>query len=102
VTASAELSEVFDVPAEEIPGAVDRALREIGAKSIRWTRRQVTADMGWNFWSWGENLTIEISRSGEVRVRSQCSFPLQIVDWGKNGRNCKALLDAVARRLGVE
>jgi hypothetical protein len=104
MAASAEDSEVFDAPFDDIADAIDAALDDIGASSVQWSRsgRSVTASKGINFWSWGENLTVEVSRSGEVWVRSECAFPLQIVDWGKNGRNCRALLDAVARRLGLD
>ena len=99
MTASAEMSRVFDVPVEELPAAVDEALRDIGAKSIRWTRRQVTASMRWSLWSYGERLTVEVDRLGEVWIRSECAMPFQILDWGKNYRNCKALIKAIARRL---
>jgi hypothetical protein len=99
--ADAEMSEVFDVLPEDIPPAVDQALREVGAKSIRWSRRGAKASMRWSFWSYGENITVEVSPSGEVWVRSECASPLQLIDWGKNRRNCKAILNAVGRRLGV-
>jgi hypothetical protein len=45
---------------------------------------------------------VQIGRSGDVWIRSECAFPLQLVDWGKNHRNCKAFMKAVARHLGFD
>lgn len=48
---------------------------------------------GVSFSSWGENIQITItvnpgnSNYTDVFVRSECSMPTQIVDWGKNQEN---------------
>jgi signal peptidase I len=82
--------------------AIDRALRDLGAKSIKWSndRRQVSARMSASFWSWGERLTVDTDESGEVRVSSVCEFPLQVIDWEKNARNCRKFLQALSGHLG--
>lgn len=104
MAANAERTEVFDAHPDDIAAAVDRALDDVGAQDVRWSRsgRRVTAKVGTHILFWGENLTIEIDRSGEVWVRSESAFPTIVADGGTNARRCRALLDAVARRLGVD
>jgi hypothetical protein len=36
--------------------------------------------------SWGERVRITIEE-GSIRIESWCSFPAQVVDWGKNRQN---------------
>ena len=42
--------------------------------------------VGVNWRSWGERITVE-SAPKSIRIVSECSFPLQIIDWGKNFQN---------------
>ena len=93
-------SRVYDAPWRQLLDAVDAALEDIGAAGIRWPDDDFArASMGFSLWSYGEDLTVEVSDDGEVTVTSECSFPLQLVDWGKNSRNCRRLLDAIDDRL---
>ena len=43
---------------------------------------------GATFTSWGEKITITLSRMNEgltrVEIHSECGMPTQVVDWGKN------------------
>ncbi|MCK6439033.1 MAG: hypothetical protein L6Q71_02390, partial [Planctomycetes bacterium] len=55
---------------------------------------------GVNFWSWGEDIFIEKLSGGEYKVRSQCLFPLQCIDWGKNASNVRLLHDALKHLAG--
>jgi len=36
--------------------------------------------------SWGERVRITIEE-GSIRIESWCSFPTQVIDWGKNRQN---------------
>jgi hypothetical protein len=93
-------SRVYDASWHRLLDAVDAALEDIGASGIRWPDEDLArASMGFSFWSYGEDLTVEVFDDGEVTVRSECSFPLQWIDWGKNARNCRRLLDAIDDRL---
>ena len=94
-------SATFDAGHQALIDAVDAALVDIGIRNARWSSdaTMVKASTGMNLWSWGENLTIYVDAAGNVDVQSQCSFPLQLIDWGKNRRNCNRLLDAVEQRL---
>ncbi len=55
-------------------------------------RGEYRASTGISFMSWGETVTVEVDRDGLVIVRSACSFPLQWIDWGKNGHNVDRFL----------
>ena len=53
-----------------------------------------------NWASWGEKIDVSLTKSPggtDVVVRSQCAFPFQILDWGKNKRN----VDWITRRIEV-
>ncbi len=59
----------------------------------------VTASTGLGMWSWGEKILVQLSEvpgGSAVRVRSECAFPLQLVDYGKNRRNVQHVLDGLA------
>lgn len=96
----AKQSRRYDVSWTRLVDAVDAALDDIGASGIRWPDDDLArASMGFSFFSYGEDLTVEVSDGGGVTVESVCRFPLQLVDWGKNARNCRRLLDAIDDRL---
>ena len=44
-----------------------------------------------NFSSWGENIDIDVfyvnDNASQVVIKSECSMPTQIIDWGKNKSN---------------
>ena len=42
-----------------------------------------------SFWSWTEKIDVKIEDNGTVRMKSECSLPTQIIDWGKNKRNVR-------------
>jgi hypothetical protein len=89
----------FSAPLPTILEAIDRTLRDLGAKSIRWSddRRQVSAKTRASLRSWGEQLTVNADESGEVRVTSICQFGL--IDWGKNAQNCSKFLQSLSNHL---
>lgn len=44
-----------------------------------------------NMASWGETLTVGLA-AGQVTVRSACTMPFQLIDWGKNRQNVEQFL----------
>ena len=58
-----------------------------GARGGMWHVSPATTLM-----SWGENMTIQPLAPNIVRIRSQCGLPTQCIDWGKNERNVKRLV----------
>ena len=45
--------------------------------------------------SWGETMTVTPLAPTVVRVRSECGLPTQCIDFGKNERNVKKLVQAL-------
>lgn len=59
----------------------------------------VTASIGTGLWSWGEKILVQLSEvpgGSAVRIRSECVFPLQLVDYGKNRRNVEQIVAGLA------
>ena len=49
-------------------------------------------DMSWR--TWGERITVSftpVPEGTKVAIRSQCAFPLQLVDMGKNKANVETI-----------
>ncbi|MEY2341968.1 hypothetical protein AB4090_07635 [Acidithiobacillus sp. IBUN Pt1247-S3] len=57
-----------------------------GWKIDQQTQDSATFRVGLNLLSWGERVTIQVN-NGTITIRSECRFPLQIFDWGKNRAN---------------
>ncbi|MBI1375498.1 MAG: hypothetical protein GC159_22525 [Phycisphaera sp.] len=76
-------------------------MRDIGARHLRWTHGdvRVEARVPLSFWSFGEIVKATISEAGSVQVESRCAWPLQVIDWGKNKRNCNDLLESIKVRI---
>lgn len=59
----------------------------------------LSASVNTNWRSWGETITVHVDEAPGgtiVRIRSECAFPLQIFDWGKNKENVSRI------RQGIE
>jgi hypothetical protein len=79
--------------------AAERLTRE-GWKLTSQSDGSYAFTVGTGLLSWGEKGTIYPDRN-RVVVRSECSFPLQLIDWGKNRSNTEKverLLQAYAER----
>jgi len=51
-----------------------------------------------NFSSWGEDITVQLGPDGYLEsIKSKCSFPLQLFDWGKNRENVDSLTQELKR-----
>jgi hypothetical protein len=59
---------------------------------------RLEARAGFSFWSYGENISVQAG-DGTVDVRSECLFPTQLVDWGKNKRNVNRFFGNLAALL---
>jgi hypothetical protein len=81
---------------------------------IRLSER-ILDDLGWHFnyvhddrisvrtatgiWFFGDQLTVDVSKGGTVRVHSRCIWPTQIFDFGRNDKNVERFLDRLERKL---
>ena len=49
--------------------------------------------------SWGEDITVTVGTDGTAEIMSECRFPTQILDWGKNRANVTQLLSTLRSTL---
>jgi hypothetical protein len=90
---SHEDSRQYDLPARDLLHAIEDALYELRWPHFRDDRFRIIANISPQiFVSYGEKVIIDIERDGRVRVRSECSSPLQWMDWGKNSSNVRQFL----------
>lgn len=93
--ASFEETMTIPVTADAAWNRVARALDELPGVVEVWAEDDslvATVDKTWK--SWGEAITVRVDPGGEgsqVHIRSECLYPKQIVAWGKNKANVKAL-----------
>jgi hypothetical protein len=52
-------------------------------------------------WFFGDRLTVDVTTRGTVTVHSQCIWPTQIIDFGRNDHHVERFLDRLMRRLGA-
>lgn len=87
------------LPPEQVAPLVQQALATVPkANGIYLNPPTITASTGIGAFSWGEKLLVHLSRvpdGTEVMVRSECAFPLQLVDYGKNRKNVEQILRAL-------
>jgi hypothetical protein len=73
----------------QIPDAVRQALNTLGWHFLELKPNQWQAKVGLNLYSWGEKFLVDDQENGNLKVKSNCIFPLQCIDWGKNRRNVR-------------
>ena len=83
---------------EEIGRDAIEAFRELGWTYTGSVPGELRASVGMSLWSWGERVRVLIGEGGLVSIESRGAMPLQWLDWGRNARNCRAFLSALARR----
>lgn len=64
-----------------------------------WFRFATSANLS----TWGEKIDIYLSAAGEtltnVNIKSECSMPTQIIDWGKNQENVNKIYMYIASHI---
>ena len=84
---------------EDIIRLSERILDDLGwhINFVEDDRIQVRTGRG--IWFFGDRMTVDVSDRGTVQVFSQCIWPTQIIDFGRNDRNIECFLDRLERRL---
>jgi len=106
MAASAEKTLFIDVPFDRVFGMMITVMTNIGIKSYTCdpATKIFSASTGMNLASYGEDLMIAITptvKGSAVRIRSECSMPTQLVDWGKNKKNIDRFAQELGRLLGA-
>ena len=84
---------------EDIIRLSERILDDLGwhINYVEEDRIQVRTAVG--IWIFGDQMTVDVSKRGTVFVRSQCLWPTQIFDFGRNDQHIERFLDRLERRL---
>lgn len=70
--------------------AIDVINQQPGVAGVHTQLGLLSASVNTNWRSWGEKIAVHVDEAPGgtiVRIRSQCAFPLQLFDWGKNKAN---------------
>ena len=93
----------FPYPFDHVFDAVTVALQRVKwkVKSSDRTLGYFRAKVGVNFWTWGEDLSINLDRvsSNATLVRVQGKAPYQLFDWGRTGRDIDKFMMQLERVL---
>jgi hypothetical protein len=67
------------------------------------SERTARGEFGWTISSWGERFTVTAEPAGaestKVTVTSTSKLSTTLIDWGKNKRNVRKILDHLATPL---
>lgn len=82
-------------PVDKIMLQVTEYLKSQGIK-FKKKENVIEYSTGTNFFSWGEKIII-LFQDEIVSVRSKCKLPTQILDWGKNKKNVKNIINVISK-----
>jgi hypothetical protein len=93
-----------EIPADHLLRVATRAVGALGWEVQSSTNHTLRAKVGLNLASWGEVVEVDVRTLGPTTSRLHVScrplMPLQVMDWGKSGRNVRALLEQIATSTG--
>lgn len=94
----------FDLPKDILFHKIEEVLKEAGFKVVNTnkTESSLFATSSISFWSWGENIYIDLAEKNgntEVAFCSACIFGL--VSWGRNEKNFELLLETFEKSLVI-
>ena len=103
-----ESTRKFNLRSAVVAAAVENTLRDLEWEFKRDAPgTEFDARTGWSVWSYlGERIKIQISRGGNVWIRSECISPIQCYDgmpfpwYGKNRKNVEKFFDVLSQSLG--
>ncbi len=106
MAASAEKTLFIDVPYENVFAMMLTVMSNIGIKNYTCdpATKIYTASTGMSFSSYGEDLMIAVMptvKGSAVRIRSECSMPTQVIDYGRNKKNIDRFAQELGRLLGA-
>ena len=92
------------LPPEQAEAALYQAFLNAGLSSVNGGAGRMHGKTTMGLASWGENVDAWIShgpRGAAIQLRSECSFPTQVIDWGKNRKNVERIVGALRALVPV-
>lgn len=87
---------MIPLPPEQVAAQAQQVLAALPKGRNVWVNPPlVGADTGMGAFSWGEKLQVHLAQiqgGTHARVTSECVFPLQLVDYGKNRKNVEQIV----------
>lgn len=85
--------EDFQIPPNLPPAVIWQALQHMGWSGSGTPDGMVfRVSASLSFGSWGESITVTRVAADRLTVRSECTMPTQVFDWGRNEGNVKKFL----------
>lgn len=87
---------MIPLPPEQVAAQAQHVLAALPKGRNVWVSPPVIgADTGIGALSWGEKLQVHLAQvqgGTAARITSECAFPLQLVDYGKNRKNVEQIV----------
>ena len=74
---------------------LEESLADLSYPILKNDKDKIILKVDWSIWSWGERIDIDFSGTGIVTITSECTFPLQCIDYGKNKENVKKVINSI-------
>jgi hypothetical protein len=84
---------------EDILRVAERILDDLGWHIDLVDDDRISARTATGIWIFGDRITVDATKGGTVTVHSQCIWPTQIIDFGRNDHHVDRFLDRLERRL---
>lgn len=81
------MSRRYTLRSLELTDLVEETFRALGWKYELIATGEYLARISLSISSWGEKVHVKIDPDGTVQAQSECSFPFQWLDFGKNRHN---------------
>lgn len=82
-------------PASELLQHIKQRAAQLNWHRLHKEQDELSFKVSVSWSSWGEKVHVSVA-NGAVVIRSECAFPLQCFDWGKNQANVHALCASLA------
>jgi len=94
MTAKYEDSIAINLDKEQLIEMVETALDKSNmvVKRIDKVKGEILAKAKLSLWSWTEDIIVNVTDDGNIKIKSTCAFPFQFYDWGKNKRNVNKII----------
>jgi hypothetical protein len=90
-----EASEKFDITTTELNRIIKEVFVEFGWKLRLDSFTVLEASIPINWATWGQTITVFLSKEGMTSVKSENVFPTQCIDWGNNRRDVTRFISRV-------